>query len=56
MVVGKNHRPIWNPVEHLQWRAFAKIINSQKPLTVSAKNSIMDIQLGPKYASVNDST
>ena len=39
MVFGKKHRPIQNPVEHLRWSAFAKIINGQKPLTAFAKKA-----------------
>ena len=56
MVVGKNHRLIQNPVEHLRWSAFAKIINGQKLLTIFAKSSIVDVQLGLKYASRSEST
>ena len=32
-----NQKPIFNPVEHLQWRFFVKIINSLKVLSIFAK-------------------
>ena len=41
-------RRINNPVEHLQWRLFAEIVND---LIFSQKSSIVDVQLRPTYAS-----
>ena len=38
-----------NPTREL----FRKIVNSCKSLTIFAKSSFVDIQLGAKYASVN---
>ena len=32
---------------------FAKIVNGQKPLTISAESSIIDIRLGSKYVSAS---
>ena len=32
---------------------FAKIVNGQKPLTISAESSIIDVRLGSKYVSVS---
>ena len=40
-----------NPVENLRWSSFGKIVNSQKPLTIFSKNSIVDAHLGSKYTS-----
>ena len=34
-----SQKPIFNPVEHLQWGFFAKIINSLKPLSIFAKKA-----------------
>ena len=39
MVVGKIHRLIQNPVKHLEWIAFAKIINGQKPFNCFRKKA-----------------
>ena len=43
---------IFNPVKHLRWSFFAKIVNSLKALSIFAKSSIVDVRPGCKYASV----
>ena len=43
---GKTQRPMQNPVEHLRWKRFAKIINGWKPLTIFAKRPILDVCMG----------
>ena len=47
----KSHRCIQNPVKHLQRKFLAKIVSDIQPLTIFAKNSILDVRLGYKYAS-----
>ena len=42
---------ISNPVVHLRWSFFAKIVNGLKFLTIFPKNSIVYVGLGSKYAS-----
>ena len=42
-------KPTYNPVKHLWWSFYCK---SSKPLTVFAKNLIIDSRLDSKYASV----
>ena len=44
-------RRIQNPVEHVRWSFFAKIVNSFQPLTIFVKSSILDVRLGFEYAS-----
>ena len=34
-----SQKPIFNPVEHLRWGFFAKIISSLKPLSIFAKKA-----------------
>ena len=41
----------YNPVKHLRWSFFSEIVNGRKPLTIFAKSSIIDVQLGSKYAT-----
>ena len=49
-----SQKPIFNPVEHLHWRFFVKIVNSLKLLSIFAKkSSIVDVRPGSKYASVS---
>ena len=49
-----SQKPIFNPVEHLRWRFFVKIVNSLKLLSIFAKkSSIVDVRPGSKYASVS---
>ena len=45
-------RRLQNPIEYLQWRVFAKIVNGLYPLAILAKSSIADVELGSKYAYV----
>ena len=42
-------RRIWNPVKSLRWSIFVKIVNG---LLFSQINSIINVQLGSKFASV----
>ena len=44
-------RPIYNPVEHLQWSFVAIIVTCSKPLTIFAKK-LYHVLLGSEYASV----
>ena len=44
-------RPIYNPVEHLQWSFVAIIVTCSKPLTIFAKK-LHHVLLGSEYASV----
>ena len=43
---------IQNPVEHLRWTFFIETVNSFQRLTIFAKNPIVTVRLGSKYASV----
>ena len=42
---------IQNPVEHLRWSFFEKIVNGFQKLTIFAESSIVDVGLGCEYAS-----
>ena len=44
-------RRIWNSVPHLRCSFLAKFVKAWKPLTIFAKNSIVGVRLGYKYAS-----
>ena len=47
----KDQRRIWNPVGHLRWSLFAKIINGLTVFYFHIKIFIVDVRLGSKYAS-----
>ena len=42
-------RLIQNPVKHLNWSFFPKIVNGFQPLTIFAKNFFLVIWLGSEY-------
>ena len=44
---------IENSVKHLRWCFLRKYLTAKKPLTISAKNSILDVWKNSGYASVN---
>ena len=49
--VVKASRDVFRRVEPLLKELFMKIINGSKPLTFSAKSSVLDILLGPENTS-----
>ena len=49
--VFRTQRRIQNPVKHLRWSFFVKIVNDWKPLTIFPKSSILDGWLGSEYTS-----
>ena len=49
--VFRTQRRIQNPVKHLRWSFFVKIVNDWKPLTIFPKSSIVDGWLGSEYTS-----
>ena len=44
-----HYRLILNPDKHLMKELFPKVVNSEKPFTIFAKISFMDVWLGPNY-------
>ena len=46
-----NQKRIYNTVEHLWWRVFAKIVKFFSCKLLSQKLSIIDVRLGSKYTS-----
>ena len=46
----KFERRIQNPVEHLRWSFFVKIVTGFQALTTFAKSSMLDVRLGSEYA------
>ena len=49
IILNNKQGRIWNPVEHLRWGFFAKIVNY-----FCKKNSIIDVRLGSKYVYDKD--
>ena len=47
-------RRIQNPVKHLRWNFTQKIVSSFQSLTISVKNSVLDVSQGFEYASYRD--
>ena len=46
-----SYKPIFNPVQHLWWSCFRKIVSSLKLFRIFTKKIIVDVRPGSKYAS-----